>query len=53
MLQALGYGPATLDALQLRTGWSVADLTVRLLTLELDGVVERLPGQLFQRCGFG
>lgn len=53
VLQALGYGPATLDALQLRTGWSVADLTVRLLTLELDGVVERLPGQLFQRCGFG
>lgn len=53
VLQALGYGPATLDALQLRTGWSVADLTVRLLTLELEGVVERLPGQLFQRCGFG
>ena len=39
----------TLDALQARTGWPTADLNVRLLELELDGRVVRLPGQLFQR----
>jgi DNA processing protein len=50
ILQALGFGPATLDALQARTGWSTSDLSVQLLTLELSGEVERLPGQLFQRC---
>lgn len=50
ILQALGFGPATLDALQARTGWSTSDLCVHLLTLELEGQVERLPGQLFQRC---
>jgi DNA processing protein len=49
VLQALGWSAATLDVLLLRTGWSVTDLSVRLLTLELDGHVERLPGELFQR----
>lgn len=49
ILDALGHGPATLDALQARTGWSTADLSVHLLDLELGGQVERLPGQLFQR----
>ncbi|MFM2057565.1 MAG: hypothetical protein RLY71_1950, partial [Pseudomonadota bacterium] len=49
VLEALGHGPATLDALQARTGWSTADLSVHLLSLELCGEVERLPGQLFQR----
>ena len=36
-------------ALGARTGWSAADLNVRLLALELDGQVARLPGGLFQR----
>lgn len=49
VLDALGHGPATLDALQARTGWSTSDLSVHLLSLELCGEVERLPGQLFQR----
>ena len=31
------------------TGASAAELSVRLLDLELDGHVARLPGQLFQR----
>lgn len=49
MLDALGYEPVTLDALMARTGWPVADLNARLLELELDGRVARLPGGLFQR----
>lgn len=49
LLEALGHDPATLDALSARTGWSAAALNVRLLELELDGQVARLPGGLFQR----
>ena len=50
VLDALGWSAATLEVLQLRTGWSASDLSVRLLELELAGHVTRLPGQLFQRC---
>ena len=39
----------TLDALMARTGASAAELTVRLLDLELEGSVARLPGGLYQR----
>lgn len=49
LLAALGYDPAGLDALTARTGRSAAELNVRLLELEMDGRVARLPGQLFQR----
>lgn len=49
VLHALGWSPATLDVLQVRTGWSVTDLTVRLLELELAGQVIQQPGQLFSR----
>jgi DNA processing protein len=49
LLDALGYDPVTLDALVARTGRSAADLGARLLELELEGRVHRLPGQLFQR----
>ena len=51
MLDALGFDPVTLDALVARTDWSAAALSVRLLELELNGQVARLPGQLFQRIG--
>jgi DNA processing protein len=53
LLQALGYDPVTLDALAARTGIAPADLSGRLLELELDGQVARLPGQLFQRVAHG
>ncbi|MGH8795806.1 MAG: DNA-processing protein DprA, partial [Caldimonas sp.] len=53
LLAALGFDPVTLDALVARTGWSAAELNVRLLDLELDGRVTRLPGQLFQRLAHG
>ena len=49
LIAALGFDPVTLDALVARTGFSPAALNVRLLELELDGHVARLPGQLFQR----
>ena len=49
LLQALGYDPVGLDALQARTGLSTAMLQVQLLELELAGTVARLPGGWFQR----
>lgn len=51
LLAALGFEPTTLDALLARTGESTATLTARLFELEMQGVVARLPGGLFQRCG--
>jgi DNA processing protein len=49
LLDALGYDPASLDALGARTGWPAAELAARLLELELAGHVQRLPGGLYQR----
>lgn len=49
LLEALGYDPVSLDELIARTGMSAQVLGARLLELELDGRVARLPGQLFQR----
>jgi DNA processing protein len=51
VLDALGYGPTTLDTLAARTGLDGAALAAQLLELELDGRVNRMPGGLFQRCG--
>jgi DNA processing protein len=51
LLEALGHDPATLDALVARTGWPAERLAGRLLELELDGAVARLPGGLYQRRG--
>lgn len=49
LLQALGLDPVSLDALQARTGLDIAALQARLMALELDGLVARLPGGLLQR----
>ena len=46
----MGYEPISLDELVRRTGWSAAELNVRLLELELGGVVaeiDKLFGQRF------
>ena len=48
-LSALGFDIVSLDALQARTGLPTAELQTKLLELELDGLVKRLPGGLFQR----
>lgn len=49
LLEALGFDPVGLDALQARSGMDAAQLQAGLLGLELDGQVARLPGGLFQR----
>ena len=49
LLSALGFDIVGLDALQARTGWPTPELQAKLLELELDGLVTRLPGGLFQR----
>jgi DNA processing protein len=49
LLDALGYGPVALEDLAGFTGKTVADLTSALLMLELDGQVEALPGNRYQR----
>ncbi len=43
----------SLDALVARTGIAAAHLQAKLLELELQGDVARLPGGLFQRVGAG
>lgn len=45
----LGFDPVSLDALLARSGMPTAELQVRLLEMELNGEVARLPGGLFQR----
>lgn len=49
LLDALGFDPVGLDALEARTGIATPALQARLLELELAGDVARLPGGLFQR----
>jgi DNA processing protein len=49
LLDALGHDPVSLDALIARTGLAPETLNAKLLELELEGQVARLPGQLFQR----
>jgi DNA processing protein len=49
LLETLGFDPVGLDALQARSGTDTARLQAQLMALELDGLVARLPGGLFQR----
>lgn len=49
LLDALGFEPTTLDALQARSGMDTATLQALLMGLELAGLVGRLPGGKFQR----
>ncbi|MDP5008959.1 MAG: DNA-processing protein DprA [Glaciimonas sp.] len=49
VLGTLGYDPVGLDLLAERSGLPVAILNAQLLTLELDGMVEMLPGGVYQR----
>ena len=53
LLEALGFDAVSLDAVQARTGLDTAHLQAKLLELELDGQVARLPGGLFQRMAAG
>jgi DNA processing protein len=49
VLEAMGDDPAPADLLALRLGQAAADLQGQLLALELAGLIERLPGGMFQR----
>lgn len=51
LLAVMGFDPVGLDALQARCGLDTATLQARLLELELDGHIGRLPGGLLQRIG--
>jgi DNA processing protein len=49
LLAAMGYDPIDLDTLCARSGLTAETASAMLLTLELDGRIERLPGGKFQR----
>lgn len=49
MLDALGYDPIDLDMACARTGLTPDAASAMLLRLELDGLLGRLPGGLYQR----
>ena len=50
LLNVLGHDPVDADLLAERAGLDAASVISQLLTLELAGLVERLPGGLFARC---
>ncbi len=50
ILQALGFDPASFDALQARLDIDAGALQVQLLELEMDNAIVRLPGGLYQRA---
>lgn len=49
VLAAMGFSPADLDSLSEQLGMDVAGLSGLLLEMELDGLVERLPGGQYSR----
>ena len=49
VLEALGFGPASLEQLAARTGLEAARVAARVSMLELEGSVVPLPGGNFQR----
>ena len=53
LLGALGFNPVGLDALLARTGLDTPTLQARLMELEIQGQLARLPGGLFQRMALG
>lgn len=51
LLEALGFDPVDADTLAARCQTDIAALSGQLLTLELDGMLEMLPGGLYRRIG--
>ncbi len=49
IIDAMGFDPVSLDTVLDRTGLDTATAQARLLDLELEGHVQRLPGGRFQR----
>lgn len=48
-LNQLGFDPVSLDLLSDRSGLTISQLSAMLLTLELEGRIQTLPGNLYQR----
>ena len=51
VLRAMGFDPVLQDVLAARCGLGSAELAARLLGLELEGMVARLPDGAYQRSG--
>lgn len=51
LLTAINFEPISVDSLCEQTGLGAAELSAQLLTLEMDGHIERLPNGLYQRIG--
>ncbi len=51
LLHALGFDPVDADTLAARCELDIATLNGQLLTLELNGLLEMLPGGLYRRLG--
>lgn len=49
LLHAMGFDPVSPDALAARCGMDIAQVNAQLLTLELEGLVEMLPGGMVRR----
>ena len=49
LLDHIGFDPVDVDTLRTRSGFTIAELSAMLLTLELSGHVHTLPGGLYQR----
>jgi DNA processing protein len=49
ILEAMAYAPMSIDEFAMHTGLGAATLAAQLTKLELDGVIEALPGGRFQR----
>lgn len=49
LAEAIGFDPVSVDVLAERTDLSAAALQSQLLLLELDGVIEMLPGNIVRR----
>lgn len=51
LLEIAGYDPVSVDQLVQRSNLSAAEIQAGLLTLELDGKIELLPGGQYRRIG--
>lgn len=49
LLAIIGYDPIQFDMLLLQTGENIADLSAKVFELEMQGVLETLPGGLLRR----
>lgn len=49
LLDHLGFDPVDIDALLIRSGLTMTELSAMLLALELDGIIAVQPGGLYQR----